>query len=68
MEIKIYQTRKGEDQPWMPLNGDNAVRIQMQISGFRYSELTGHIEDLNDGHLLTAEDGREFRLLPKVGA
>lgn len=36
----------------------------MQRAGFRYSELEAHRQDLHDGHVLTAEDGTTFQLIP----
>ncbi|MFC7871999.1 hypothetical protein ACFUS2_12735 [[Kitasatospora] papulosa] len=35
----------------------------MQLAGFRYSELAAHTEDLIAGHVLTSDDGFEFRVI-----
>ncbi|THA65400.1 hypothetical protein E6R60_33345 [Streptomyces sp. A0642] len=35
----------------------------MQLAGFRFSELHAHTEDLIAGHILTSDDGCEFRVI-----
>lgn len=34
------------------------------LAGFRYGELVAHVRDLDGGHTLTADNGREFRAAP----
>jgi hypothetical protein len=35
----------------------------MQRRGLRYGELAAHIADLENGDVLSAEDGTEYRIL-----
>lgn len=41
----------------------NQYERMMLEAGFRYSELHAHRDDLVAGHVLTAEDGTQFRVL-----
>lgn len=64
-----YQTRRNADAEWTILAADpwayrNSITEAMQRAGLRYSELTGHLEDMRAGHVLTADNGRQFRYAP----
>lgn len=57
---------------WVTLSGGDSPREAaerlndaMQSAGFHFSELSAHADDLAQGHVLTAEDGREFRVIPR---
>ncbi|MET8680971.1 hypothetical protein ABZW18_26170 [Streptomyces sp. NPDC004647] len=40
----------------------------MQVVGFRICDLAGHVDDLAEGHVLTSEDGHDFRVIKRAGA
>lgn len=56
-----YLTRRRPDAPWYALRDVHALRDALQAAGMRYSELQGHVADLDAGHLLTADGGAQFR-------
>jgi hypothetical protein len=43
------------------------LRALMQSAGFRLGELNAHIEDLVTGHVLTSDEGCEFRVIEHPG-
>jgi hypothetical protein len=47
----------GHEAAWGAMTGD------MQRRGLRYGELAAHIADLENGDVLSAEDGTEYRIL-----
>jgi hypothetical protein len=47
----------GHEAAWGAMTGD------MQRRGLRYGELAAHITDLENGDVLSAEDGTEYRIL-----
>jgi hypothetical protein len=49
--------KSGHDAAWGTLTDD------MQRRGLRYGELAAHIADMENGDVLTAEDGTEYRIL-----
>uniref|UniRef100_A0AAU3I6N3 Uncharacterized protein n=1 Tax=Streptomyces sp. NBC_01393 TaxID=2903851 RepID=A0AAU3I6N3_9ACTN len=49
--------RSGHDAAW------GTQVLDMQRRGLRYSELSGHIADMENGAVLSAEDGTEYRIL-----
>jgi hypothetical protein len=55
-----YQTR-GKGQTVWTTHNESQIRDVMERQGFRHSELMAHLADLDAGHVLTAENGREFR-------
>lgn len=66
----IAQIRDRKDRPWGSLGksldaAEVAHRLDelMQKHGFYFSELHAHREDLVAGHVLTADDGYEFRVV-----
>lgn len=66
----IAQFRDGRDRSWSSLGkGLDASEVAhlldelMQKHGFYFSELHAHREDLAAGHVLTADDGYEFRVV-----
>lgn len=62
---KQYETRSRHPEQmgvWLPLTLDE-LRDSMQRNGMRYSELVALIEDLDAGHTLTADNGRQYRAL-----
>lgn len=61
-DAPVYLTRPRRGGYWAPA-GD--IRLALEAAGFRYSELVAHIADLDAGHVLTTEDGREFRRGPR---
>lgn len=71
----IAQTRRNENHEWQARtrpHGEHqtayaaawSLNDDMQLAGFRFSELADHRADLQAGHVLTAEDGRQFRVIP----
>jgi hypothetical protein len=56
------ETGSGTDAPTVAHSLDRA----MQEHGLRFSELHAHREDLVSGHMLTADDGTEFRIVPQA--
>lgn len=64
-----YQTRKNADSSWVNLADDawayrNGIAEAMQVAGLRYSEIALHLKDLANGEVLTADNGRQFRVEP----
>lgn len=69
----LAQFRLGADKPWvtvvpaLPQATARAAAFQldghMQRAGFYYSELADHREDLAAGHVLTADNHTEFRVV-----
>lgn len=49
--------KSGHDAAWGTLTDD------MQRRGLRYGELAAHIADMENGDVLSAEDGTEYRIL-----
>jgi hypothetical protein len=49
--------KSGHDAAWGTLTND------MQHRDFRYGELAAHIADMENGDVLSAEDGTEYRIL-----
>lgn len=57
-----YQMRDRRERV-TPLTLDE-LRDQMQLHGLRFSELRDHIEDVDHGHAVWAENGTRFELAP----
>ncbi|MDX3260769.1 hypothetical protein PV336_16230 [Streptomyces sp. MI02-2A] len=51
-----------------PAGAAHLLGDEMQRHGFRFSELSAHREDLVAGHILTADDGYEFRVVIDANA
>jgi len=60
----MVRPAKGDRSRWADrTRTDRAgLFIKMQEAGLRYSEVMGHIEDVEAGHIVTAEDGTRFEL------
>lgn len=63
------QYRSSADKPWhthgwSERRSDAACFLdeKLQEAGFHYSELDAHLADLAAGHVLTADNGTQFRV------
>ncbi|MFF3958816.1 hypothetical protein ACFYY1_37275 [Streptomyces sp. NPDC001890] len=63
---------RGAESDWLTVgHGDDHRTVAshlwkaMQVAGFRFSELAAHTEDLMEGHVLTSDDGFEFRVIER---
>lgn len=75
MSVYIAQMRPGRNANWTTvksrtyrIGGDTIdaaadLNDELQRHGFRFSELYLHRSDLSSGHVLTADDGYEFRVI-----
>ena len=75
MATFIAQSRRNADSNWRHVASGyataketakaQALNDEMQRAGFRYSELHAHRDDLVAGHVLTADNGTQFRILER---
>lgn len=52
----LFRNRHGKTKSMTGIG----IRYEMQRHGFRFSELHAHMDDLDAGHTLVADDGSEF--------
>ncbi len=74
----LAQSRRNADSPWRHRGSGfptaaaaaacSAINDEMSKHGFYFSELHLHREDLVAGHVLTADDGTQFRVISAVDA
>ena len=61
VSVAPYATRSGHGSEWVPVCSTVELRNSMERNGLRYSELVDHAADVDAGHIVTADNGRQWR-------
>ena len=67
VSVAPYETAAPWLDGWQPVANVTALRNAMEIAGLRYSELADHVADVDAGHIVTADNGRQWRRAAKIG-